>query len=148
MGSLFGSLFGSSGTGGASGNKGAQDVNIPAFTSPGGTTRPQTDLARYTMGEGYLANANQFSSTPDSTMLTQADAGTTFGGAQKLGQASDINQGAMYTAYTNQVQSDLAQLAQNAQANTGNLQSTATSLGNLFGSNQGGLTTGTQTQAG
>lgn len=137
----MGSLFGSSGSGGAAGNKGAQDVYVPPFTSPGGVTPAQTDFAQYGVAEGDLGNAGAYSALPDSTMVTQADAGTGFKGAETLGQTSDINQGAEYTAYSNQVKSDLAQLAQNANVNTTNLNTEAAALGGLLGQNQGGSTT-------
>lgn len=125
MSNLFG---GSSGS-----NKGAQNLFVPAFTSPGGVTGQQSDLANYLMGQSDINQANEFSQgTGMSTMLTQLANGAGFGGAQELGQMSDINQGAAYADYSNAVQSLTSQLSSGLPVNNAGLASTASNLGQEF----------------
>jgi hypothetical protein len=118
-------LFG----GGGSSKGGPQNVNIPAFTSEGGITPEQQALADFTYGQNLLGEANAYgtSGLGQSTMATQGAEGAATGRAQQMGQMSDINTGAEYGAYQNQVanleqglqnQQTLNQLAQQNQAGT------------------------------
>jgi hypothetical protein len=141
--------------GGTSGNKGAQDVNIPAFQSAGGVTPQQSDLGQYTYGENLLGQASQYagSGTGQSTMATQGAEGARNEQALQMGQMSDADQEAMYSLYQNDVSNELQGLAnqasqqQTGNANLGNLFTAAgqtTGSGGTFGSGTAG-TFGTQT---
>jgi hypothetical protein len=103
-------------------DKGAQDVNIPAFTSSGGITPEQGALAQYTYGEGMDAIGNEFgqSGTGQSTMATQAGGGINFADAEQQGQMSDVDQGAQYQLFQNDVGNELQGLANQANQNTQN----------------------------
>jgi hypothetical protein len=134
--------------GGGSGNKGAQDVNIPAFQSAGGVTPQQQELGQYTYGENLTGQASQFggSGTGMSTMATQGAEGAKNTEAQQMGQMSDTDESAMYQLYQNDVQNELQGLQNNATENqsaTSNLGSLASAAG--FGTGSGTFTSGTQT---
>lgn len=122
---------------------GTQDVNIPAFTSPGGITPEQGALAQYTYGEGLDLNANQFgtSGTGQSTMATQAAGGTNYADAVQQGQSSDINQTAQYGVHQIDVGNQLQDLANQATLNTQNAANLDKELG-AAGKLLGGLGTG------
>ena len=116
-----------------SGTKGAQNVDIPAFQSAGGITPQQQSLGDYTYGEGLDNIGNQFSGgTGMSTMATQGAGGVNFAEAEQVGQMSDINQGAQYNMFQQDVNSELQGLAnqvQNTQQTTAALQPAAKALG-------------------
>ena len=88
------------------------NVNIPPFTSSGGITPEQQALTQYTLGQNLLADESQFASsgTGESTMKTQATGGARIGAAEEAGKISDVNQGATYQAYRNDVQNLLGNL--------------------------------------
>ena len=148
-------LFGGGG-GGSGGTKGVnptQGVDIPAFTSQGGITPEQQGLADFTYGQNLMGEAALYAGEGlgQSTMATQGAEGAATGRAQQEAQMSDINTGARYGQYQNEVtnleetlknQSTLDQIAQNA--NSQNLSGLFTGLGNLFGTGkQGQFGTGT-----
>jgi hypothetical protein len=96
MGDILSGLFG---------GQTPQGFNIPAFTSSGGITPDQAALTQYSLDENDLATRSQFASsgTGLSTMAEQAMGGNRYAAAQQAGQMSDVNQGAEYTAYKNQI---------------------------------------------
>ena len=124
--------------GSSGGAKGAQNVNIPAFQSAGGITPQQQAFGDYTYGEGLDATGNEFGAggvgggLGDSTMATQAAGGVNLGEAQQVGGMSDVNQGAQYNLFQNDVQNELQGLAnqvQNTQQVTAASQPAAKALG-------------------
>ena len=99
--------------GGAIGGKANSPAQYAApFSSPGGVTQNQQDLADYTYGQNLTESQAQF--TPQgagggagmSTMATQAATGAQIGKALNLGSMSDTDAEAEYKAYTvaNQIQ--------------------------------------------
>jgi hypothetical protein len=118
---------------GSGGNKGATDVNIPAFQSSGGITPQQQEFGQFTYGENLLGQGSMFGGEGlgDSTMATQGAEGAKNTEAEQMGQMSDTDQSAMYQLYQNDVQNELqglqnqASTQPNASANLGSLASAA-----------------------
>ena len=128
------------GSGGSKNVSPTTPVDIPYFTSQGGITPEQQSLADYNYGQDLLGNATAFagSGTGQSTMATQAAGGAGTQRAQQEGEMSDINTGARYDQYGNQLtnfeqglqnQSTLDQIAQ--KANSQSEASLFQGLGNL-----------------
>ena len=124
--------------GGSSGKNDPQNVNIPAFTSSGGITPQQQDLASFSLGQDLTAQGALFggSGTGMSTMATQGAEGAQNNTAQQVGGMSDADQDAMYQLYQNQVQGEEQslqnQITLDNQNNSG--PSLASLAGTLFGS--------------
>jgi len=132
--------------GGSSGKDSPEQINVPPFLSSGGITPEQQTLAQFTQGQDLTGQATAFGGEGMgmSTGATQAAEGAANTGAQTAGGMSDIDQGAMYTDYQNQVQAE-AQGLQNditlGNQNDASLSSLASAAGTLFG-------TGTKTNFG
>jgi hypothetical protein len=117
--------------------KSPEDVNIPAFTSQGGITPQQQDLAQYTYGENLLGQASDFGSsgTGMSTMATQGAGGAAMTEAQQQGQMSDTDQEAQYQLYQNDVGSEIQGLQNQttlANQNSASLSGLASAAGKLL----------------
>lgn len=110
---------------------GGGSIDIQPFLSSGGITPEQMAFAEYTGGEGHLATANEFggSGTGMSTMATQAHGGVDLAEGEQKGQMSDVDQGAQYDLYRNDVNSQLQQLAIEANSS----QQQANQIGALVG---------------
>lgn len=103
-----------------------QGISIPYFTSQGGITPEQQSYVDYTTDQQRLAERGQYGGEGlgASTMATQGAEGAATGGAELAGTTSDVNTGARYDQYKNQVtnfeeglanQTTLDQIAQQAQ---------------------------------
>jgi hypothetical protein len=108
-------LFGGGGKGGNTGTP--EQVNIPPFLSSGGITPEQGDLAQFTLGQNLGAQGAQYGGEGlgASTMATQGAGGAQRTAAQDMGQMSDVNQGADYSLYQNDVSAEEQQLANSVQ---------------------------------
>ena len=129
--------------GGSSGKNSPTDVNIPAFTSSGGITPQQQDLAQYTLGQYLTGNNSAFASsgTGQSTMATQGAGVALRTEAQQQGQMSDADQSAMYQLYENDVGAEEQNLQNQTTLNQGSDQSLS-SLASLVSSGFGSGTAG------
>jgi hypothetical protein len=116
--------------------------DVPAFASGGGITPDQQALGQYTYGQGLDAQGNLFgqSGTGQSTMATQGAEGARMAEAEQTGGMSDINQGARYTQYGNQVSNVEGQIQNQASleslANTAAADQLTSGLGGLLNQNK------------
>lgn len=125
--------------GNSSGKNSPDQLNIPAFTSSGGITPQQQDLANFSYGQDLTGQASLFggSGTGMSTMATQGAEGAANTKAQQISGMSDADQEAMYGLYENQVQGEEQSLQNDftlQNQSDSSLSSLAGAAGNLFGS--------------
>lgn len=144
-------IFGGKASGGNPTGKGGVDqvVDVPPFTSSGGITPEQQTLANYSLGQDLLAQGNLYGNEGigDSTMATQGAGGARNTAAQLTNRMSDVNQGAQYSLYENDINALQTQLQNDAVLNQAGNANASTSLSNLtklagFFSNPSGRTIG------